>query len=114
MLCSNTATYDREYLASLDDNGYGEIDENFASPRAELTHFCEGLPAFHTKFEAISHHQSQVPDDFDVENPDLTGFARSFGTEWYIATAASADVDFDAFAPLFTPKADWSGAPPVP
>lgn len=108
------ATYDREYLAGIDDVGYDEIDENFASPRAELTHFCEGIEAFRTKFEAISHHMSQVPDDFDVEDPDLEGFAVRFGTEWYIAAAIAEEAEWGALADLFRAQVEWSGAPPMP
>ena len=108
------ATYDRDYLAGVDDVGYEQIDDNFASPRTELTHFCEGLAAFHTKFEAISHHQSQVPDDFDVENPDLEGFAVRFGTEWYIAAETPLATPWGRLGELFTPQAQWSGAPPMP
>ena len=107
------ATYDREYLATLDENDYGDIDETFASGRAQLTHFCEGPEAFRVKAQAISHHRSQVPDEWDEEEPDLDGFAARFGTEWYIATpVGDPEHPWEPLHELLRPQHEWSGAPP--
>jgi LmbE family N-acetylglucosaminyl deacetylase len=107
------ATYDREYLASLDETGYGEIDEAFASARAELTHYCESAGALLTKLDAISHHLSQVPDEWDTDEPDVAGFARRFGTEWFIAHEQSSEALWTPLDHLFAPKHTWSGTPPL-
>ncbi len=107
------ATYDREYLAGLDDVGYGDIDEAFASARADLTHYCEGETPFLTKLDAIKHHRSQVPDDWDSDNPDIAGFATRFGTEWYITHNLTDDVAWEPFDRIFSPRHTWSGAPPL-
>jgi len=107
------ATYDREYLAELDDVGYGDIDETFASARAALTHYCEGEAPFLTKLDAIKHHQSQVPDDWDSDKPDIAGFAKRFGTEWYITHQLDAAADWEPFDRIFSPRDTWSGAPPL-
>ncbi|MGY9074933.1 MAG: PIG-L deacetylase family protein [Acidimicrobiales bacterium] len=107
------ATYHREYMAALEDNGYGDIGDGFASAEAELTHFVEGENLLRAKLAALSHHGSQVPDDFDAEAPDVAGFSRMFGTEWYIVDALQGDADWTPFEALFTPKQHWSGAPPL-
>ncbi len=116
------ATYSREFLASLDDSGYGEVDENFASPHDELTHFVEGADLFAAKLEALKFHTSQTPDDWNPDDPEqVVGFAKQFGTEWYIATPVPGDTgdtgnngdnEPPPLEPLFTPKDEWSGAPP--
>ena len=107
------ATYDRDYLASLEETGYGVIDETFASGRAELTHYCEGETALLKKMEAIAHHQSQVPDDWNNDKPDVAGFAQRFGTEWYIAHQVSEQSQWAPLDRLFVPKHTWSGTPPL-
>ncbi len=109
------ATYSREFLASLDsDRGYDNIDENFASAHDELTHFVEGRDIFAVKLEALKHHQSQVPEDWDPDDESqLDGFAKSFGTEWYIAVPVTPDADPEVLADLFEPSATWSGQPPT-
>ena len=105
------ATYSREYLASLDDSGYGDIDANFASAHAELTHFVEGPELFERKLEALKFHTSQTPDDWNPDDPSqIENFAKQFGTEWFIATAIVDDpLDLE---PLLTPKASWPGSIP--
>ena len=108
------ATYDREYLLTLGDNEYGEIDENFASASEELTHFVEGPELFAAKLEALKFHTSQTPDDWNPDDPEqVVGFAKQFGTEWYIATAVTGAEAPPPLEPLFTPKDEWSGAPPA-
>ncbi|MFT7646838.1 MAG: LmbE family N-acetylglucosaminyl deacetylase [Candidatus Poriferisodalaceae bacterium] len=107
------ATYNREYMAALEDNGYGDIGENFASSEAELTHYVEGEEILRAKLSALNHHMSQVPDDFDMEKPDISGFARMFGTEWYIATPTAADSDWSVLSTMLRPKAEWGGTPPL-
>jgi LmbE family N-acetylglucosaminyl deacetylase len=107
------ATYHREYMASLPDNAYGDIGPNFASASEELTHFVESEAALLAKLDAISHHQSQVPDDFDTDEPDVAGFAAMFGTEWYISTAVNEEADWAPLETMFVPKAQWSGRPPL-
>jgi LmbE family N-acetylglucosaminyl deacetylase len=74
------ATYSREYLASLPDAD-GTLDLAFAAAEADLTHFVQGEELFRAKVGATGNHQSQVPDDWDVDNPDLDGFRARFGTE---------------------------------
>ncbi len=108
------ATYNRDYLQSLEESGYGEIDENFASPAGELTHFIEGTDVFAAKLDALTEHRSQAPEDMDLDAPEtISGFAQQFGTEWYIATAVIPEADFGRFGAIFTPADEWSGAPPA-
>lgn len=109
------ATYSREFLATLGESDYGDIDETFASGHDELTHFVEGPDVFAAKLEALKFHTSQTPDDWNPDDPEqVVGFAERFGTEWYIAskvdTPKGEPVDLE---PLFTPKDQWSGAPPA-
>lgn len=100
------ATYNREYLAQLPDAD-GSLDLNFAAAEADLTHFVEGDEWFDRKMKALWNHTSQVPDDVDQENPDVSGFRARFGTEWFIATGSSAAADFAPLEALFDPKALW-------
>ena len=102
------ATYSREYLASLPDAD-GTLDPAFAASEADLTHFVQGEELFRAKVAATGNHLSQVPDDWDPDNPDLDSFRARFGTEWFIATAPKS-AGFE-FARLFAPKADWPGPP---
>lgn len=99
------ATYNREYLAQLPDAD-GSLDLNFAAAEADLTHFVEGDEWFDAKMRALWNHTSQVPDDVDQDNPDVSGFRARFGTEWFIATAYG-EPDFSDLDSLFEPKANW-------
>ncbi len=106
------ATYNREYLASLPDAD-GSLDPNFAAAEADLTHFVEGERWLEEKLEALANHQSQIPDDWDTEKPDIDGFRTRFGTEWFIvAPTKNADAtDLGPLADLLESKASW--VPPV-
>lgn len=116
------ATYNREHLASLPDAD-GSLDPSFAAAEADLTHFVTGDPWVATKLAAIQHHRSQIPDDWDTERPDVEGFRRRFGTEWFIVrpagagtasgdgAAAPAAAELGPLATILDPKADW--VPPV-
>lgn len=102
------ATYNREYLASLPDAD-GTLDPNFAAPEADLTHFVEGEQWLKAKMSAVSNHRSQVPDDWDEDNPDIEGFARRFGTEWFIADSPTGASDLGILADILEPKSNWHG-----
>ncbi len=102
------ATYNREHLAGLPDAD-GSIDTKFAAAEEDLTHFVGGEKWFLQKAKAIGHHLSQVPDDWDPDNPDLDGFRARFGTEWFIAKPVAADSSFEDLGDLFAPKQDWAG-----
>ncbi|MGI9595492.1 MAG: PIG-L deacetylase family protein [Acidimicrobiales bacterium] len=101
------ATYNREYLATLPGSD-GSLDPNFAAAEADLTHFVEGERWLQAKLEAISNHLSQVPDDWDAENPDVEGFRARFGTEWFIAHSPTGADDLGPLADILTPRADWT------
>jgi LmbE family N-acetylglucosaminyl deacetylase len=100
------ATYNREYLAKL-PGADGTLDPKFAAAEADLTHFVEGEEWLMRKIRAVAHHRSQVPDDWDSENPDFEGFRSRFGTEWFIARAITPDADFSVMTELLQPKATW-------
>jgi LmbE family N-acetylglucosaminyl deacetylase len=102
------STYHRDYLASLPEHPYGEVGEDFAIAAHELTHFVEGNTYFAQKVEALKHHASQVPDDFDTDSPDFGPLAAMFGTEWYVALDDLPDAALAVFDRAHT----WSGAPP--
>lgn len=102
------ATYSREYLASLPDSD-GTLDVGFAAAEADLTHFIQGEDLLQAKLTAIANHQSQIPDDFDAENPDIDGFRTRFGTEWFIATPVIEDGE--PLPEIFEPKSGWPGPP---
>ncbi len=102
------STYHRDYFASLSEHPYGEVGDDFAVPVHELTHFVEGNAYFEKKVEALKHHASQVPDDFDTETPDYEPLAVMFGTEWYVAVDEVPDQAHTVFERAQT----WSGAPP--
>ncbi|MCP3936192.1 MAG: GlcNAc-PI de-N-acetylase [Actinomycetia bacterium] len=113
------ATYNRDYLESLDEHPYsGTVADDptaFGASFDEVTHFVEGHELFARKDAAIAHHHSQVPDDWDPDNrgiEQLDGFARVFGTEWYITHRIRGGADWSPFASLFCDKLLWSGAPP--
>ena len=99
------ATYSREYLASLPDAD-GTTDAGFASADADLTHFVQGEDLLQAKLEAISHHWSQVPDDYKTGKATDSTFRARFGTEWYIAHGPSLSPELGS---LFTAKAEWPG-----
>lgn len=102
------ATYNREYLAALPDAD-GTLDPNFAAGEAELTHFVQGERWVKSKLDALSHHVSQIPDDWDPDNPDIEGFTARFGTEWFIAHSPTGASDLGPLASVLEPKADWAG-----
>jgi len=106
------ATYNREYLASLPDAD-GSLDPDFAAAEADLTHFVEGEQWLRRKVEALMHHQSQVPEDWDGGEDAVEGFRARFGTEWFIATPYGHDApDFAALETVFEPKSRWTAPPP--
>lgn len=100
------ATYNREYLAGLPDAD-GSLDPAFAAAEADLTHFVEGNEWLMAKLRAIANHQSQVPDDWDTEKPDIDGFRVRFGTEWFIAKPTNAGGELGALAELLDEKSSW-------
>lgn len=112
------ATYNREYLATLPDSD-GTLDPNFAAAEADLTHFVAGDRWTDAKIKAIANHRSQVPEDWDTENPDFDGFRLRFGTEWFITAPVatpstpveSADLDLGLLARLLEPKSAWVPPP---
>jgi LmbE family N-acetylglucosaminyl deacetylase len=97
------ATYNREYLAGLPDSD-GTLDPNFAAAEADLTHFVAGEQWLQAKVAAVANHLSQIPDDWDRENPDIEGFRNRFGTEWYIATPRDGITDLGILQDLLEPK----------
>lgn len=101
------ATYNREYLAGLPESD-GELDPAFAAAEADLTHFVEGEEWFQAKMSALANHVSQIPDDWDSENPDVDGFRTRFGTEWFITTPGPGAADFGSLGSLLEDKADWA------
>ncbi|MFV2039409.1 MAG: hypothetical protein ACC660_04125, partial [Acidimicrobiales bacterium] len=103
------ATYSREYLAALPDSD-GKLDLSFAAAEADLTHFVQGEEWFQAKMAALGNHTSQIPDDWDAENPDIDGFRARFGTEWFIAQSPDGTTDFAGLQQLFEAKSAWRGA----
>ncbi len=103
------ATYNREYLAGLPDAD-GSLDPNFAAAEADLTHFVEGDEWLLAKVSATANHRSQVPEDWDAENPDIEGFRTRFGTEWFIADSPTGAQDLGILEPVLQPKHEWPGA----
>ncbi len=102
------ATYNREYLAALPDAD-GTLDPNFAAAEADLTHFVEGEEWLLAKISATANHQSQVPEDWDSENPDIEGFKTRFGTEWFIAHSPTGASELGVLEPVLQPKDEWTG-----
>jgi LmbE family N-acetylglucosaminyl deacetylase len=102
------ATYNREYLSGLPDAD-GSLDPNFAAGEAELTHFVTGPRWVEAKINAIKHHVSQIPEDWDDDNPDVEGFTARFGTEWFIAHSPTEQTDLGVLDPILEPKAAWTG-----
>lgn len=103
------ATYNREYLASLPDAD-GSLDPNFAAGEAELSHFVAGKAWVEAKIAAIANHISQIPDDWDQENPDIEGFTQRFGTEWFITHSPTGATDLGLLSPILEPKSAWTGS----
>ena len=94
--------------------GYDTLDEKFALSIDELTHFVEGPEFFEAKMTAITHHQSQTPDDFEEGNTDMIQeFNRRFGTEWFLAVGVGDNPDPTLLDGFCEPKDEWSGAPPA-
>lgn len=102
------ATYNREYLATLPGSD-GTLDENFAAAEADLTHFVQGEDLLQTKIKATSNHLSQVPEDWDADNPDIEGFRSRFGTEWFIASSPTGAADLGLLTDVLEPKEAWPG-----
>ena len=102
------ATYNREYLAALPDAD-GTLDPNFAAAEADLTHFVTGEQWLLAKVAATANHRSQVPDDWDEENPNIDGFRARFGTEWFIADSPTSAADLGVLESILEPKAAWTG-----
>lgn len=100
------ATYNREYLAKLPGSD-GTLDPDFAAAEADLTHFVEGDEWLQAKVKALANHISQIPDDWDSENPDIEGFRSRFGTEWFIAHSPTGKADLGPLEAVLAPKADW-------
>lgn len=107
------ATYSREQLASLPDAD-GTLDPGFASGEADLTHFVQAEELLQTKLEAVTHHWSQVPEEYKNGEVSDGSFRDRFGTEWHVATAVGDTTSLGPLASLFTPKADWPGPLPAP
>jgi LmbE family N-acetylglucosaminyl deacetylase len=99
------ATYNREHLAALPDSD-GSLDPNFAAADADVTHFVTGDEWFTAKFKALANHSSQVPDDWDAENPDIEGFKARFGTEWFTVESVRGTSDLGTLSDLLEPKPD--------
>lgn len=102
------ATYNREYLANL-PGADSSLDPNYAAGEAELTHFVTGEEWVQVKIKAISNHTSQIPDDWDDDNPDVEGFTARFGTEWFIGHSPTGRTDLGILGPILEPKAAWTG-----
>jgi LmbE family N-acetylglucosaminyl deacetylase len=101
------ATYSREYLAGLPDAD-GTLDPGFAAAEADLTHFVQGERWLTAKLDALANHLSQVPDDWDTENPDIDGFRARFGTEWFIGHSPTGRPDLGPLEDVLEPKINWS------
>ena len=97
-------TWNREYFASLPGSD-GRLDTSFGSAQADLTHFVRGEQWSAAKFAALMNHRSQVPDDVDVENPDVDGLTLRFGVEWYIAAPVDSALDLGLLSEIFEPIA---------
>ncbi len=105
------ATYDREYLATLPESD-GSLDPNFASARADLTHYVQGEDWFRAKMDAVRCHWSQAPQTEESRRRrrrGIDGWRRRFGTEWFIARSPSGATDLGRLAEVLEPKADWPG-----
>ena len=99
-------TYNREHLAALPDSD-GSLDLSFAAADADLTHFVTGDALLQRKIGALANHLSQIPDDWDPDNPDVEMFRARFGAEWFIARSLSGSDDLGILEPLLEPKASW-------
>lgn len=103
-------SYNREHLARLPDSD-GSLDLSFASAEADLTHFVTGDALLLRKISALANHLSQIPDDWDPDNPDIEGFRARFGTEWFIARSLAGSGDLGILGPLLEPKGAWVDRP---
>ena len=97
-------TWNREYFASLPGSD-GTLDPSFGSAQADLTHFVSGADWATAKFMALMNHRSQVPDEVDVDNPDIEGLTERFGIEWYTAVPIHTAADLGVLAHIFEPIA---------
>lgn len=98
-------SYNREHLAALPDSD-GSLDPKFAAADADLTHFVTGDEWLERKLTALMNHTSQIPDDFDADNPDIERFRARFGAEWYLARPIGRP-NPAALEALLQPKASW-------
>ena len=94
------ATYNREFLAELDGKP-DELDETFATSVAELTHFVTGEKYVLAKWNAIANHTSQIPEDWDMKDPDTEEFRERFGTEWFVATPVAGATTLGDLSQVF-------------
>ncbi len=104
------ATYSREYLAGLPDAD-GTLDPDFAAAEADLTHFVQGEEWLTAKVDALAKHVSQIPEDWDAENPDIDGFRARFGTEWFIGCSPTGETDLGPLRNTLEAKASWKRSP---
>lgn len=105
------ATYNREYLASLPDAD-GNLDPEFASAVADLTHFVQGEEWFRAKMEGIKCHRSQrsgTPRRDSGPRRGIDWWRTRHGTEWFIARSPIGATDLGPLAEVLEPKADWPG-----
>lgn len=95
-------TWNRDHFARLPGSD-GSNDPNFASAEADLTHFVSGDEWSEAKFAALMNHRSQVPDDVDVDNPDIEGLRARFGIEWFLARPLVGSADLGHLGRVLEP-----------
>jgi LmbE family N-acetylglucosaminyl deacetylase len=70
--------------ALADEPDQREIDDDFGSPAALITHAIDVRPVLARKRASMQAHRSQIgPETFFLKLPE-EGFSGAFGTEWYI------------------------------
>ena len=105
------ATYNREYLASLPDAD-GNLNPEFASAVADLTHFVQGEEWFRAKMNGIKCHRSQAsgtPRRDTGPRRTIDTWRTRHGTEWFITRSPIGATDLGPLGQVLEPKADWSG-----